>query len=258
MRQTRHIMGMPVHLEIVTEGIEQELYEGIFDYLTEVDERFSTYKEESEISRINRSEIESAAYSKEMKEIFVLAERTSQETNGYFNVRTPAGIIDPSGIVKGWAIQNVADLLLERGITDFYIEIAGDIQTNGLNSEGKEWSIGIRNPFAEDEIVKVVYPKGKGIATSGTYARGAHIYNPLALGLSLGSAPDIFSSLTVIGPNIYEADRFATAAFAMGMKGMDFLEELPGFEAYAIRDRAEDGAVLTSGFDTYTITPADS
>ena len=98
-----------------------------------------------------------------------------------------------------------------EGIKNFYVNAGGDIQTLGKNSEGKCWSVGIRNPFnPENEIVKVIYPRGKGVATSGSYLRGNHIYNPLNLSDEL---KDIVS-ITVIGPNVLEADRFATAAFA--------------------------------------------
>ncbi len=56
-------------------------------------------------------------------------------------------------------------------------------------------------------------------------------------------------SLTVVGPNIYEADRFATAAFAMGEAGIMFIEKLPGFEGYMVNDNGI--ATFTSGFEKY-------
>jgi thiamine biosynthesis lipoprotein len=239
-------MGMPVQLEIVDSTATHADYEMIFDYLTTVDERFSTYKETSEISKINRGEITVNLISREMEEVFRLGEQTSKATGGYFSVHTPAGIIDPSGLVKGWAIQNAAELLKKRGFKNFYLEIAGDIQTHGQDAEGNEWSIGIQNPFAQEEIVKVVYPKGKGIATSGTYIRGSHLYDPLN-----SSATEFpFMSLTVLGPNVYEADRFATAAFVMGTKGLYFIDALEGFEAYGIDSKGI--AHMTRGFESYT------
>ncbi len=257
MREARSIMGMPVILEIV-DAAPADRYEKIFTFFRRVDERFSTYKDTSEISAINRGEILEGNYSREMREMFALAEETKKDTNGYFNIHTPDGSIDPSGIVKGWAINTAADLLHADGYENFYLEIAGDIQTSGRTSEGEEWSIGIRNPMVNEEIVKVIYPQGKGIATSGTYIRGNHIYNPHAPGQQpevgeqkAGDESPAYVSLTVIGPNVYEADRFATAAFAMGEKGLYFLENLPGFEAYAIK--AEGIAQMTSGFELYTI-----
>ncbi len=249
MRQHQIIMGMPVQLEIVDEHASQKDYDAVFDYFRTVDERFSTYKEESEISKINRGEISEADYSAEMQEVFRLCEETRQHTDGYFDIRTPEGMIDPSGLVKGWAINNAATMLTQKGFKNYYVEIAGDVQTGGTNAEGKEWSIGVRNPFAREEVVKVIYPRGKGIATSGTYVRGSHIYNPHAAGSS--SEKMEFVSLTVIGPTVYEADRYATAAFVMGEQGMHFLEPLPEFEAYAIDHSGR--ALMTSGFERYTL-----
>ena len=82
------------------------------------------------------------------------------------------------------------------------------------------WCIGIRNPFQAKQIVKVLYPRGAGVATSGNYLRGSHIYNPHAPQAPL----DQVVSLTVIGPDILDADRFATAAFAMEREGIVFIE----------------------------------
>jgi thiamine biosynthesis lipoprotein len=247
MRQTRSIMGMPVQLEIIDASATQESFDSVFDYFTEVDQRFSTYKDTSEMSQLNRGEISESDCSEAMHEVLALCQKTFEETNGYFDIRTPHGILDPSGLVKGWAIHTAAELLRHKSFKNFYVEIAGDIETSGHNAEGKEWSIGVRNPFAREEVVKIIFPRGKGIATSGTYIRGMHIYNPH----DPHATSPAYTSLTVVGPNIYEADRFATAAFAMGEQGMYFLEGLEGFEAYAIDSKGI--AHLTSGFEAYTL-----
>jgi thiamine biosynthesis lipoprotein len=153
--------------------------------------------------------------------------------------------------VKGWAINRVAELLRSLGHKNFYVEAGGDIQTSGKNAEDKEWSIGIRNPFNRDQIVKVIFPRGKGIATSGTAIRGKHIYDPH----TKQPVETNLASLTVIGPNAYEADRFATAAFAMGENGINFIEDLDGFEGYAIDTKGI--ATMTSQFEKYTYDKSD-
>lgn len=237
-------MGMPIEIEIVDAGARETL-EAVFAYFVSVDSRFSTYKEDSEISRINRGEVSRDASSAEMSEVFALAEKTKVETRGYFDIHRPDGLIDPSGIVKGWAVRNAAALIREAGYENYFVNAGGDIAMSGKNARGEEWSVGIRNPFNIHEIVKVVYPRGKGIATSGSYIRGDHIYNPHAPEEKLR---DIVS-ITVIGPDVLEADRFATAAFVMGKTGIAFIEGLVGFEGYAID---KDGrAIMTSGFGAY-------
>ena len=236
---------MPIEIEIVDSGSNDTL-NAAFAYLVSVDERFSPYKEESEISRINRGELALDAVSSDMREVFAIAQRTTAETGGYFDIRRPDGHIDPSGIVKGWAIRNIATLIHAEGYHDFMVNAGGDIAMSGVNADGAVWSVGIRNPFNLSEIIKVVYPRGKGIATSGSYIRGAHIYNPHAPSEELCD----MVSLTVIGPDVLEADRFATAAFAMGKDGITFIEQLIGFEGYAID--AKGIATMTSGFGIYT------
>lgn len=245
MKVTRIIMGMPIEIEIVGNDEVRGALEAAFGYLVVVDERFSTYKEDSEISRINRGELALATASDDMREVFTIAEKTKKETNGYFDITHPGGSIDPSGIVKGWAILNTAARIRAAGYENYFVNAGGDIAMSGENTEGKEWSVGIRNPFNIQEIIKVVYPHGKGIATSGSYIRGDHIYNPHAPEEKI---KEIVSS-TIIGPDVLEADRFATAAFAMGKKGIEFIEQLPGFEGYAID--AKGIATMTSGFGAY-------
>jgi len=237
-------MGMPIEIEIVAPDAQSTL-EAAFAYLAAVEERFSVYKEDSEISRINRGEVEPREMSDEMKEVFALGEKTKGETNGYFDIRRPDGSIDPSGVVKGWAIKNTAALIQKVGYENYMVNAGGDIALAGKNAEGGEWSVGIRNPFNIYEVVKVVYPRGKGIATSGSYIRGAHIYNPHAPKEELQEVV----STTIIGPDVLAADLMATASFAMGAAGIAFIETLPGFEGYAIDARGI--ATMTSGFGAY-------
>ena len=240
-------MGMPITVEIAEPFARQEDLNQVFAYFRQIDEKFSPFKAGSEVSRINRGEISEADYSSEMKIIFSLAKETKQVTDGYFDIRQPDGKINPSGIVKGWAIWQAAQILKSSGINNFYLNAGGDIEAVGRNKSGQLWTIGLQNPFQPKEIIKVVYLADRGIATSGTYLRGRHIYNPHRPNDPLN---DIIS-LTVIGPNVYEADRFATAAFAMGAAGISLIENQPELEGYLID---KDGtATMTSKFEDYTI-----
>lgn len=241
MRETRLIMGMPITIEVVgdTDG---RAAEAAFQYFTEVDARFSPYKTDSELSQMNRGELEAGEISGDMQEILALAELTRHETSGYFDIRRPDGRVDPSGLVKGWAIRNAARRVEAAGHRNYCLEAGGDIQCRGYNEQGGRWRVGIRNPFAADQIVKVLVPGDSGVATSGAYVRGRHIYDPL----SGDAASDDLASITVVAPDIYEADRFATAAFAMGRRGIDFIEATPGLEGYAIDKTGV--ATMSSGF----------
>ena len=249
MKQLQLLMGMPIIVEIVDPNVTEAAIENVFAYFRYVDDTFSIYKESSEISKINLGELSEEAFSDDMKTILALSEQTKQETRGYFDIRHN-DIFDPSGIVKGWAIFQAGQMLQDAGWSNFYIDAGGDIQVSGTKG-GNPWRIGIRNPFNRSENVKVLTITDKGIATSGTAIRGQHIYDPHRPHAFL---EDIVS-LTVIGPNVYEADRFATAAFAMGKEGIYFIEQLPEFEGYMIDASAR--ATFTSGFERYVL-PNDS
>ncbi len=239
-------MGMPITVEIVGEEKDTSFIE-VFNYFSSIDATFSTYKKQSEISKINRGEIKERDYSQDMKTVLALSMQTKKETQGYFDIYFQ-GYCDPSGLVKGWAIGNAATLLTKRGYTNFYINAGGDIAVKGKNAEGKPWAIGIQNPFSPSEIVKVISLADGGIATSGTYIRGQHIYNPITQKNEIKE----IRSISIIGPTIYDADRFATAAFAMGKKGIHFIESLSGFEGYMID--ANGIATETSGFKKYVVS----
>ncbi len=217
----------------------------VFDYFDYIDNKFSTFKDTSEISEINAGKLPYRQWSADMKTVFQLSEETKLVTNSYFDISRKDRKYDPSGLVKGWAIFNASKIIESYGFCDFYLNVGGDIQANGKNEEGENWKIGIKDPFQTSNIIKRISVSDRGVATSGNYERGEHIYNPK----EDHTPARKIASLTVVGPNVYEADRFATAAFVMGSQGIDFIDALEGFEAYMV-DQSGNG-ILTSGFDNY-------
>ncbi len=255
MKRTELIMGMPITAAIPDrermDGAGPETryptvgqaMDAVFNSFREVDERFSPYKPSSETSRMDRGELAEADASPEMREVLALSEETRLQTDGYFDVHHN-GRFDPSGLVKGWAIARAARLLDDDGFISFCIEAGGDMEIRGANDEGSPWAIGMRSPFEPSKLVRRLLLTNRGMATSGTYIRGAHIWNPRT-----GGAADEIASMTVVGPNVYEADRFATAAFAMGREGIAFMAALPDFDAYMIEKSGM--ATFTPGFARY-------
>lgn len=242
MKITEGIMGMSVAIEILDDGVKSTDIDEVLDYFHVVDETFSTYKKTSEITRINKKMLKMEDASPEVKKVIKLCELTKHETKGYFDIAVE-GIIDPSGLVKGYAISEGSKMLMKKGYKNFYVEIGGDIDIRGLKN-GMKWKVGIRNPLKTLENARVLYLSDKGIATSGTYERGMHIYNPIKKKLA-----NELSSVTVVAQDVFEADRFATAVYAMGEKGIDFLEERDGMEGYLITKDGKE--LLTSGFTSY-------
>ena len=244
MAETRLIMGMPITVDIVDSQAD-DLRAQVFRYFEAVDRNFSTYIETSEVNCINRGEIAIGDVSAAMGEVLSLAEDTRIASDGFFNVLRSDGKLDPSGIVKGWAIGKAAAMIEASGARNFFVEAGGDIQAKGRSEDGSVWRVGVRSPFADNEIIKVLRLADAGIATSGAYVRGAHIYDPHDPARKLTE----IVSMTVVAKSVVDADRFATAAFAMGADGVYFIEALEGVEAYAVD--AQGMATQTTGFGAY-------
>jgi thiamine biosynthesis lipoprotein len=246
---TRIQMGMPISIEVIDADATPDDLDDAFAFLREVEAQFSTYLPESEMSRLNRGLVTYDTASQTMRDMLDRADDTRRETGGHFNAWRD-GRCDLAGVVKGWAIRAVADRLAARGRRNFLVNAGGDIQTAGGNADGEAWRVGIRNPANVAEVIKVVHLSSDAIATSGTYERGDHIYRPMPV------APDDdpLVAITIIGPNVYDADRFATAAFAMGRHGIAFVQSLEGYEGYAVH--ASGTARATAGFRRYLVPRA--
>lgn len=240
-------MTMPCIVEIVDANADVKDIEAVFDYFKHIDDTFSYFKPTSQLSAINRGELKLKDATSEMIEVFALCAKTKEETDGFFDIKQPDGTYNPSGLVKGLAVHRGAQILKKRGYKNYCVEIAGDMEVSGHNGDGTDWVIGIQNPFNLAEIIKRVAITDKGIATSGIYQRGNHIYNPK----NWTDKIEKIVGLTVIGPNVYEADRLATACYAMGEEGIYFLEYIDGVEGYLVGSNGM--AMMTTGFAKYII-----
>ncbi len=246
MRQTELIMGMPISLEVpIDETGTSAVPDEIFDFFRHVDGIFSPYKDNSQISQLNSGHILASEVSSEVRLVLEACAKLKAQTKGYFDIQRN-GRIDPSGYVKGWAIMQAANRLKDTGYKDFFIDAGGDIQACGHNMSGGPWRVGIKHPGVPGKFVKVVGLSNQAIATSGTYERGLHIYNP-----HNGLPVEDPVSLSVIGEDIAEADVMATAALAMGPEqGLSFLTDV-GLEGLAITRAGQ--LLSTPGFNRYVV-----
>jgi len=241
-RRVEHVMGMPIVIDLRDEGVGDELLDRAFGEFRAVDARFSTYRDDSEIMRINRGELALADAHPDVRWILDRCERLRAETRGFFDARagSPA-MIEPSGLVKGWSVDRVSALLEEAGLRDFAVSAGGDVVTRGGALPDHCWRVGIQHPEIADRVAKIVIANDLAIATSGAYARGDHVLDP-----HTGLAPTGVLSVTITGPVLATADAYATAAFAMGTHGPAWTARLKGYEAMTI---LADGRVLsTPGF----------
>jgi FAD:protein FMN transferase len=238
MRRTEDVMGMPVTIDVRDGdfGIEEAFAE-----LRRIDAVFSPFAPDSAVSRINDGRLRIEDADPEVAGVLARCEGYETASGGFFSAWRGA-VLDPSGYVKGWAIARACAILDAQGHRSFFVDAGGDVQTRGDSGGGEPWRIGIRHPAEHGSVVRVVVGRDLAVATSGTYEKGAHIYDP-----HTGTPASELVSLTVVGPSIVEADVQATAAFAMGWGAIDYLECLPGYEAYAIGPDLR--AAWTSGFD---------
>lgn len=198
-------------------------------FLCHVDESFSTYRPDSEISRLRRGERQPSDCSPEVREVLTLCDELTVRTEGFFSAY-PDGMLDPSGLVKGWAVERASDLLREAGSSAHCLNGAGDVQCVGEAAPGQPWRIGIAHPLRPGALAAVAVGSDLAIATSGTAERGAHILDP-----HRRRPPTGLASVTVTGERLGEADAFATAAFAMGRAAPDWLASLEAHHSFVVR-----------------------
>jgi len=217
---------MPVSIDL-PDGNSDRIFSTVFNFLRSVDRQFSMYKRSSELRKYRTGEIGENETTSLFREIRALCEMYSKQTNGYFSAYY-CGPYDPTGLVKGWAIQRAATLLKAEGMSTYMINIAGDICVS--SSTDKVWTIGIQNPTSNQELIDVISLQNGGVATSGTYERGNHIFNP-----HTRLRTDELVSATVYGSDIMTADVFATACLAMeSEQAVDFIEKQNGYEAFLV------------------------
>ena len=238
-RRVEHVMGMPILIDIRDEKIDGAVLDTAFEAFRAVDDRFSTYKDDSEVMRINRGELAIEDAHPDVRAILARCDELRGQTRGYFDARAADGrVIDPSGLVKGWSVDRVAALLTGADVRNFAVSAGGDVITRGRGLPDTCWRVGIQHPRISDKVAKVVVAHDLAIATSGAYARGDHVINP-----HTRRPPSGVLSVTITGPELATADAFATAAFAMGTNGPAWTARLRDYEAMTI---LEDGRVLST------------
>ena len=221
--------------------------EAAFEHFRAVDARFSTYKPDSEVSRLNRGDLGENNISAQLREVLDMCETARQISDGYFDIRSHRrdGTIDPSGLVKGWSVEGAARILDAAGIDNYTINAAGDVVIKGRAAPAEPWRIGLRNPWDATTTVAVISAADLAIATSGTYERGDHIIVPVT-----GLPAQGIASMTIVGPSLTWADTWATATYAMGVRGVEWIaSEIDGYEACAIS--TDKRLVMTPGFERF-------
>ncbi len=242
VRAFEHVMGTVVTIEVPLHdpGREQALHLAVARsraMLHRVDSVFSLWKPESPMSRLRRGELDLDVAPREIAEVLALCERARELTDGWYDARAVPGGIDPTGLVKGWGTKRAKDVIVDAGFSDVLVNAGGDVAASGGPRPGESWRVGIRHP-ADPFALAGVVEGAAAIATSGTYERGAHLYNPREGRFTAG-----FVSATVVGDDLALADALATGLCVAGPDGLAFLDAAPDFEGFGID---ADGLIMTS------------
>ncbi len=241
MRRVEHVMGFPVSVRVDDEDFPGAPVDDLFAWLREADARFSPFRADSEVSRLDRGEL--AGPGPDLREVLDLAEEYRIATGGAFDVRRPGRGLDPCAVVKGWAAQKGAELLSAAGARRFCLNAGGDVI-----AVGGPWRVGVRHPDRADRLCAVVDLTDRAVATSARYERGDHIFDART-----GRPATGLLSVTVVAPTLTEADTVATAAFALGAEGVPWAAGRERCEVFAVD--AGRRVLRSPGFPVAEVTP---
>ncbi len=220
-RYVEHVMGLPISLALrgrhASDGRGRAAWAAALAVLRDADRVFSTYRPDSAISRLGRGELDTAGCPPEVAAVLALGAAAERDSGGAFAVWRD-GLLDPSGVVKGWAAERAAAHLAELPGTGFCLSAGGDITCRTPDPDAEPWRIGVEDPHYPQRLVAVVPVHTGAVATSGTARRGAHIVDART-----GRPPVGIASVTVVGDSLTAVDIDATAAFALGPDGERWL-----------------------------------
>lgn len=207
-----HCMGTAFSFRVVAPGVARAALDDAIAWLHAMDAMFSTYRADSEVSRIDAGRLDVTDASAEVRHVLAECDRFRAETEGWFSAWA-GGRLDPSGYVKGWAVQHAADLLARAGSVNHCVNGGGDVACAGRPAPGRGWRIGVADPQDRTRLATTVHAAGPvGVATSGLAERGAHIVDP-----TTGRPATSVLAVTVVASDLVRADVYATAAAAMGI-----------------------------------------
>ena len=230
-------MGMPISLALRGRhaGDDRSLaaWQEALAVLREVDGVFSTYRSDSPVSRLGRGEVSVDECPPEVAEVLGLAAQARAESFGAFDVhrRDASGrkVLDPSGVVKGWAVERAARVLETLDDTDFCLSGGGDMVCRVVSPDRPAWQVGVEDPRTWNRIIAVIPVRSGAVATSGLNRRGDHIVDART-----GAVPTSVTSVTVVTHSLTWADIDATAAFAQGRDAVRWLATRPGRQGVVV------------------------
>lgn len=240
VRHVEPVMGTMVSIAIhETPGPEASVRAAIDDacrLLHRYDAMFSTWMPQSPISRLRRGELTLAELPPEAQHVLELCDEAHQLSGGWFDAWAMPGGVDPTGLVKGWALEEALAVLHRAGVANALVNGGGDLAATGHPRPGAPWRVGVRHPWDAGALACIVEVQS-AVATSGSYERGAHLVDPHS-----GTPAVAAASATVTGPHLALADALATALAVGGDDVLARVAALDGYEGYLIRLDASEAS----------------
>ena len=218
--------------------LESISYKDSIVFLHLVDQLFSTYLPDSQVSRLRRGEIAIDEADQLVQQVWQACLAIKEISDGAFDPWAVPGGFDPSGYVKGWAADLVSEQLIKQGAKHIQVNAGGDISVRGGKDANTPWKLAVAHPSIKGEISKLYSITTGAIATSGSAERGDHIIDPHSKTIAVGAR-----SATVIGPDAGISDALATALVVSGRDGASWFskDELAQYSCWVV-DRHSDTA----------------
>ena len=197
--------------------------------LHRADAIFSTWDPQSPVSRLRKGTATLGEMPSAVAEVLDLCENARRVSGGWFDPwAMPAGV-DPTGLVKGWAVERALAVLQEAGMEAAMVNGGGDIAVFGAPARGQAWRVGIRHPWRAGALAAILEVSA-AVATSGSYERAPHLLDPFT-----GQLASRAVSATITGPSLALADALATAMAVGGDEVLGIVAGLDGYAGYLIR-----------------------
>lgn len=242
MRHVFATMGTMATIDLIAHPGTAEVLAGIESTFEDIENVFSLYRPDSELSRIAAGRLPLTESSAQLRSVYEESLSWRNATNGAFTPHRPDGVVDLDGIVKAAAIERAGGLLDASGSSDWCINVGGDLLCRGIQSDGRPWTLGIVDPEDRGTLLCSIVLQGerRAVATSGSTERGDHIWRD-------GSRTNPpFRQVTVVADDIITADVLATAIVSGGRTALDDATERWPIDVLTV---GSDGSMrATAGF----------
>jgi thiamine biosynthesis lipoprotein len=245
LHRVEHVMGTTFSIDVRDADLHPEVLDAVVGWWRWVDRTFSTYRSDSEISRLAGRTLRLADCSAEVAEVLDLCALARRETDGWFDAGY-AGGLDPTGLVKGWSLDVASRMLVAAGSAVHCLNGGGDIRCVGRPEASRGWRVAVSDPHDRTRVLAVLDVADAAVATSGTAERGSHVVDPFT-----GRPTAGVRSVTVLCAEATRADVLATAALAMGDAALPWLGRLPDVEAAVVAPGGRCEA--TAGLPAYLV-----